>query len=862
VRPLLLPALLRLISRPHLGAHRLRAALTTLGVAVGVITVVAIADVSESVLASFRAMVRTVAGDADLEITPTVGTLDERAVERAAQVVGVAATAGIVEKFVAVAGRRDETLLLLGIDFLGSRMWTSQFPRRALDIPDELVFLSQIDSVVLARAFAERSGLALDDEITIVSGDGPRRLRVRGILGDDAPASRLFGGAVALMDLPAAARLLGRDDRVDRVAVALAPTADTDAAAAALARLFGPGVAVGAPEGRGAQAAKLLFSLRTMLACMSFGAVLVGAFIVFQTVAVSVRERRHTFALLEAVGVGRRALVRLCLVETLVLAAAGVGLGVTAGHRLARLLTGATAHAASEIWVPVAATAHVGSGWGLVDAVTVGLGMALLAATLAIRSTFRTSTVAALRPAPLAGDERPLLLARAVAAAALLAATWLLALAPPGLGFAPLVGAIEAVQGATFAAAALLAPAVVVGAGLTLRALVRGSRSVPARLAAENLPRTPDYGGATVATIAAATGIAIMLAALVASHEAAWVDWLEQRFTADLIVGSGTHVRLLAGPAMSAEVGATIARVPGVASVEPFRVIEIDLDGQRAFLEGISIADRLVHGGLAMVEGDFAAAAPRLAAGTGVLLSDNLAFRLGMHRGDAITVPTPDGPRRFQVEGTFIDYLGSLDLGAVAVAQAQLATIWHDQRSNLWRVWLAPGTAAGTARAAILARLGPGAGYYVLTGRDFLEGVRAIVHDFFAAAWVLVIVAALVGVVGIVNAQAAAVVDRASQILTLRTIGVGRRDLTRSVLIECGVLGMLGGLCGVAVGTLLGAEIVLVALRLVTGYRMALVLPTGLMAAAVVAAALASGLAGWVPARAATRVGAGLRSAD
>lgn len=857
-----LPALLRLVSRPHLWAHRLRTALTTIGVAIGVVTVVAIADVSESVLAWCRQTIRAIAGDADLEVTPTVGMLDEIAIERAAEVSGVAATAGVIEKFVALQGRPNERLLLLGIDFLGSRMWTFQFPRRALDIPDELIFLSQIDSVVLSRRFAERSGIGLDDAVTIITGDGSRRLRVRGFLSESAPAARLFGDALGLMDLPAAARLLGSDGQLDRVVVALQSGADTDVVAGALTRTFGPGVEVAAPEGRGAKAAQLLFSLRTMLACMSLGAVIVGALIVYHTVAVSVQERRRTFALLEAVGVGRRSLVRLCLVETGLLAAAGVVLGVVGGHRLAGFMSDATARTASDIWLPVAAMEPSRSPWGIVHAVAVGLGVALLAATLAIRATFRTSTVAALQPAHLPRDDGGGHTKRVVAAALLLAATWLVALAPPGLGFVPLVAIIEGVQGAAFAATALLAPLAVTAMGLGLRVFARGSRSVSARLAAESLPRTPDRGGATVATIAAATGIAVMLACLVASHEAAWVDWLEQRFGADLFVGSGEHVRLLAGPPMSPEVGAAIAGIPGVASVEPFRVIQIEIGGQRAFLQGISIADRLAHGGLAMVEGDFAQAAPHLEAGTGVLLSDNLAFRLGAHRGDEVHVPTPRGPRRFRVEGTFVDYLGSLDLGAVAVAHTQLVETWNDRRANLLRVWLAPGTSPAMVRTAILARLGADAGYYVLTGRDFLESVRAIVNDFFAVAWVLVIVAALVGVVGIVNAQAATVVDRAQQIITLRMIGVERRDITRSVLLECGLLGTLGGLCGIAVGVLLGAELVLVALRLVTGYRMALVLPSALMAAAVIAAGLVSGLAGWVPARAAARLGPGFRSVD
>src|SRR5262249_23652136 len=175
--------------------------------------------------------------------------------------------------------------------------------------------------------------------------------------------------------------------------------------------------------------------------------------------------------------------------------------------------------------------------------------------------------------------------------------------------------------------------------------------------AGDNLPRRPGRAGITVATIAAAFGFSVSIGGLVRSFEAAWSGWIEQHFAADLFVGSGARFRLLAGPAMAPELrerlasvpGGALAGVPGGASVEPFRVLPLELEHRPAFLQGISVHDRLAHGGLDMVEGDLATAAPALLDGTGVLVSDNLAFRLGLHRGGELTLPTPDGARAFRI---------------------------------------------------------------------------------------------------------------------------------------------------------------------------------------------------------------------
>jgi putative ABC transport system permease protein len=261
-----------------------------------------------------------------------------------------------------------------------------------------------------------------------------------------------------------------------------------------------------------------------------------------------------------------------------------------------------------------------------------------------------------------------------------------------------------------------------------------------------------------------------------------------------------------------------------------------------------------------MVEGDLAQAAAALLDGTGVLLSDNLAFRLGLHRGDQVVLATPLGPRTFRVEGTFVDYLGSLDLGAVAVADEQLATLWDDHSATLFRLWLEPGASASAVRVAALDHLGPG--YYAITSRQFLDAVQSVLRRFFVASWVLVLVAPLVGVIGVVNSQLATVVDRWTEIAMLRTIGVSRQDLSRSVFLECGALGACGALFGLGLGAMLFAQFIGVSMRLLTGWRIPFALPLGPLVAGVLCTAVISAAAGYVPARVAARLEARQQSLD
>jgi len=847
--------LARFLSLPHLRRNRLRAALTILGVAAGVAAVVGMADVGTSVLDSFTHALRTVAGDTELEVSSPAGVVDETLVQRVTAVPGVEAAAGIIETFVPLADDPATRLYLLGVDFLGSPVWQTQFPRESIEIEDEIVFVARPDSVIVTRAFAARFGLERESVVRVMAPTGVRALRVRGFLEDTA-AARLFDGALAVMDLPPAQDLLALGIGIDRVVVKVARGVPVEQVARDLEAALGPAYEVGAPEARGEQADDLTASLRALLLTASLIAMIVGGFVVYHTIAVALWQRRRQLAIANAVGVSQRALASLCLLETAVLAAIGSVLGVLAGRAVGRAAASVVGDATSETWLEVDMGVLAWSWAGTGVAIALGLGVALVAAGVALRASFRAATVEALRPVGLAGEGwggSPL---APLAGAVLLASTWFAALTPPGLGAWATAATLATRYALGCAGVALMAPWLVTVAGRQGLRLVRRGAGVAPRLALASLPRTPGRSGSTVATIVAATAIAVNLAGLVGSFQRAWLAWLDQHFAADLMVGGGSRVRLMAGPPMAAEVADVLSHVPGVAAVEPFRLLRIQLGDRPVFLQGISLPQRLAHGGLPMVEGALAAAAPALEAGTGVLLSDNLAYRLGLHRGDTVEIPTPDGLRRLRVEGIFLDFLGSLDLGAVVVPSSQLATRWNDTRSNLLRVWLAPDAALADVRARILAQLGSAA-YYVVSGRQFLAGVREALDRFFVAAWAMIAVSGLIGVVGVVNAQVAAVVDRAPELTTLRMVGVSPRTLRRSIVMECGALGLLGGLVGAGLGTVLGVQMVRYSLRAFVGWSLPYVSPGApLLLALLASTVIFSMLAGWVPARVGARLGA------
>ena len=613
--------LLSAISLPYFARHTGRIALTLVGIALGVAATVATSSVTDSAFGSFRQAVEATAGRADFHLTNGGAGVPEELVNEVLTVPGVTAAAPLVEGFVTLADSDGETLAIFGLDLLGDTQHEAQVPRSAVEIPDDLAFVNAADSVALSRAFASARGYQIGSSITVTTPNGPHQLVVRGLVDSVGPAA-LFGGVVGLMDLPAAQRLLAKDGKVDRVDVALSPGASSDAVAGQLERQARGRARVEESAAAGAKAQGLLFSLRVALALAGLVAVVVGFFIVYHTVTVSVVHRRREIALLNTLGVSRWALLLWLSAEACILAAAAAGMGLVLGLGLAHVAIG-TFGTVANAWVRLSP-----------ERVTVSSSTLLLAAAVSLVTTFAATLVPAwtmlsrptaslLRPAPAAGPSRRSLVGGVLGTVTGLVLTaTLLAIAPVTLPYSPLVAFIFVVNCLTLISFALLSPGVALLLGRVVRAAAEHARGVSLLLAGGTLCREPSAAVAVVAAIVMGLGWTLADASLIASFKRSWLGWLDTHYQSDLVVtGGSAAVSFLTGPPMSEDLVEAVRQVPGVRAVQGVRVMEFGYAERPTVIEALDEAAR----GLPLLDGQWESIAHAFWSGTGVVLSDKLA---------------------------------------------------------------------------------------------------------------------------------------------------------------------------------------------------------------------------------------------
>ena len=201
-----------------------------------------------------------------------------------------------------------ESFNVLGVDLLREQAVRSYQTSGKAAIDDPLVFLNQPDSIILTKAMAEKLNIGVDAKIRLATTAGVKSFTVRGLLDAQGPA-RAYGGSLAIMDIDAVQVTFGKLGKIDRIDIVPDEGADLDHLQREITERLGKGYVVERPESQIGKTEKMLATYQVMLAFFSSLALMVGLFLVANTVAITVSERRKEIGTLRAIGASRSAIL-------------------------------------------------------------------------------------------------------------------------------------------------------------------------------------------------------------------------------------------------------------------------------------------------------------------------------------------------------------------------------------------------------------------------------------------------------------------------------------------------------------------------------------------------------------------------
>ncbi|MGF1656332.1 MAG: FtsX-like permease family protein [Verrucomicrobiales bacterium] len=832
----------------HIGRDVLRhPALVLLNVgsiALGVGVYVAVQAANQSADRAFRAGVDLVAGRAHLEVTGY--ELDERVWPLIRQTSGVAAATPLLEAVLPVANVSGEFLRVLGIElFTNGDFRTFDFlPPPGEESPDFEAWLGRPGQAAVSDPLMERLGWGRGETRSVETDRGLVEITAQGVVRFEDGLSA-GGDRWALMDIGWAQELLGWQGRISRVLILVEQEASVTEVAERLQEKLPPGVAVRRPEQRSEQIEKMMQGFQLNLTAMSRVSLLVGAFLIFNSLSAAVVRRRTEIGMLRAMGMSRFEVRTLFLSEALVYSVAGGLLGLSLGWVLGQSLLGMVGQTISSLYVLVSLQEAVLPVEVIFVALGYGVAAGLIGAWWPAREAALVNPIEALHPGHLSaksGHHTAWFFAGGLLSFALAWWSGWMALrsGPPWLGFA---AAFFVMMGA-----ALVVPTFTKRLSLVIQKSLRGLSGdwLLWRMAAANVERSLHRCAVTIAALVAAVALGVGVSVMIHSFRETVGSWLNSVVAADGFVGLASTVqRDLVLPTGLAD---HVLAQPEVEAVETYWQGEVVLNERIFVLARVDGDDR---GNIRMMPGSPANGLERFREEDQLILSEAAAARLGVGPGEVLTLPTGMGPLDYEVAGVFYDYTS--DGGVVMLHAAAFDRGWGFPGAHSLAVYfeetISPEAGIVALEESVLGGFGEGRQLAVYSNAQLRSRVFEIFDQTFSVTYVLRAIAVIVAVAGIFLTLTTLVMERGRELSTYRALGMSRGQLAGMIHRESMLMGFLSGLIGAVAGLALAVVLTWVINRAYFGWSIVFSIPWSVVWWTPVWMVAASWVAAWWPAK-------------
>jgi putative ABC transport system permease protein len=793
-----------LILRP-LRRDLLRTALTVLSVALGVAVVVAIDLAGDAATGSFQSSLRTLTGKTDLEILAN-GGIDER-------VIGVLAGLPVDAKFAPVMEAQ------VGIAGVGS------VPFYGVDAT------GQMRDPFLSEALAKRVG------------SGPLRINVGGRELTFPAGGKIPGaGEFIVMDIAEAQRVLGRFGKLDRIDVTVGSDEDFVAVERAVRGALPPGYLLRRPGTRSEENQRMLRAFRWNLRVLSYISLVVGAFLIYNTISVSVVRRRAEIGVLRAVGAARSTILTLFLAEGALLGVVGALIGLAIGRLLATGLVNLIAGTVNALYTTSRPSAIALSAGEMAGGILTGTLVALASAFAPAREAMQVAPTEAMSRG--AHEHHAVLRWKhGLVFAVLLAVLSAVASQLDAIDGYPIGGYVSALL--AIGAAALAAPALVLAVNRATRSLTR--RRAESLLAGRSLTASLSRTSVVVAALATAIAMMASVGIMVGSFRETVALWLNTQLRADLYVRPAVTPAAGENPPLPREVPPILSRAAGVEAVDLFHAVPFHFRGERATLGGGNLEIVRRYGRLRFLSGEDRDAILRsLPNADRTIASEPFANKHHLRAGDRITIPLGARNVTLTIAGIYYDYSSSQ--GYLIVDRTTLLRYLPDQPATNAAIYLARGVDAERVQRDLQLRTA-GYGVAIAPNATLRQAAIEIFDRTFAITYALEAVAILVAMLGAANSLLALVLDRRRELGLLRYLGASAGQVRRMILTEAAFLGLLALLLGLALGFALSLLLIFVVNKQSFGWTIQFHPPLVLLSCALVVVWGVTVLAGLYPAR-------------
>lgn len=767
----------------HLRQHPWQLALAVLGISLGVAVVLAVDLANTSARKSFQLASEQLTGRATHRIVSSSGFVPEQIYVRLRTELGISQSAPVLMAY--VSANNGQQYQLLGIDPFAEAQFRDYLngSENAESSFDLIQLITQPNTALLPVPY---------QELTLEGNENPQ-LHAVGMLTDPA-----FSNFI-VCDLATAQTVLNRlgelsyidlildQPLIARIEAQLPPDLQLETAAASAQTTL-----------------NMSASFHLNLTAMSLLALLVGVFLIYNTMNFAVVQRRQLLGMLRALGVSRRELFTAILLESVLLGLVGTLLGTLLGIWLGSLLVELVSRTVNDLYYALSASQYFITPWSLAKGFALGLLASVLAAILPAREAAAAPAGVTLSRALLEARWQSGLPRQISTALGLLLAGGGILYFTTGLvgGFAGLF--------VTMLGFALLTPALLV---LMVKCLRPGFNHLLATMALTGISRHLSRTGVALAALVIAFAATVGVAVMVDSFRSGVVIWLKDVLSADVYIAPvdmGAGARRELAPAVIRY----LQTQPKLTGLTLYRGREILYQQQPIDLLALAAAPQ-TWAGYRFAAGQPENAQQAFQAGQGVIITEPLAYRQDLALGSDLSLATPAGLLTRPVIGIIYDY-GS-EHGRILLDLALYRQYWQDEGISSVAVY---SDQPQRLLDKLPQQLKPLQELQYRQSQVLFERSLEIFDRTFTITNVLRLLAIVVACLGMLSALMALMLERSRELAVLRALGMTAQQIDGLLILQTALMGLIAGIIAIPVGLWLAVVLIEVINRRAFGWSL------------------------------------------
>jgi len=796
---------------------------------------------------AFAISTDSVVGRATHAIVGGPGGLPE-AVYRALRVdAGIRNIAPVVEGYGFLSGRvrPDESMVpvkpfrLLGVDPFAEASFRPYLSPGSN--PDIGALITRPRAVLITAGSAHELGVGPGDQLELNAGGIRSFVQLVGIF---EPADGISAEALSdlmVSDIATTQELLGIPGRITRIDLIIADGEASGVVLEQIRAMLPAGANIETSSARSDLVAQLTRAFEVNLTALSLLALLVGTFLIYNTIAFSVARRRAVIGTLRAVGVTRLGIIALVLGEATVIGLISSTLGILLGIVMGLGLVDVVTQSINDLYYMVAVRQLTVNGSVLIKGGLLGMLATLIAAIVPALEASSVSPRAAMTRSTIESRlNRGIPWAALVGTLFLVVGSGLVLVSNRSLG-GSFLGLF-----AFFLGIAMLVPAATL---LFLKILMRlpaGTCGTTGPMAIRSTLATLSRTAIAITALTVAVSITIGIGTMVQSFRGTVEGWLESSLVADIYLSPSTFRSSDGGATIEPKVLARIVNAEGVARVTNFRTAKVESSVDQVQLVALGTDFDTFNRPKRFREGTPAEIWQDFQEGNTVIVSEPLAFHRNLEIGSIMGLRTEHGMRNFEVAGIYIDY--SSGQGVVMVSRSAYRRFWDDDGVSSLGIYVLPGEDAEVVISNLHRLAGEDQELQIRSNRDLRRDSLEIFDRSFKVTSIMRVLSMIVAFAGVLGALMALELERSREVGTLRAIGFTRWGAWRLITAQTGLIGLIAGVFAVPMGLALAAALVFVVNRRSFGWSMDLQVYPLVLLEALALAVVASVLAGIYPA--------------